>query len=398
MKKIEIPEYVRVLLDKLEKSDFEAYVVGGAVRSSLLGELPHDYDVTTSATPDEMKAVFCGFKVIETGLKHGTLTVLSEGHPVEITTYRVDGEYSDGRRPDGVSFTRNLEDDLARRDFTVNAMAYSEKRGLVDLYGGARDIENKIIRTVGDPEKRFSEDHLRILRAIRFASRLGFGIHPDTSAAMRHLASNMKILARERVYSEIRGIVCGEYAAEILNEYTDVVACVLEGFSGTKLLEKCKSSDFSVRLAMISDGFESEDAALSAVKSLKTDNKTLSVTSRLVKLLFSPDMITGERVIEYALQNGTEFALLATDVLCAKNAEIGRAARKLLVDRLSEGACFDVKSLKIKGADVIALGGSGTIVGEVLDKLLHLCANGYIANDRRILLEKAEEILDTIHE
>lgn len=398
MKAIQIPGYVKVLLDRLSECGYEGYIVGGAVRSALLGEVPHDYDVTTSATPDEMKEVFKDFKVIETGIAHGTLTVLSEHNPVEITTYRVDGAYTDGRRPDGVSFTRSLENDLSRRDFTVNAMAYSEKRGLIDLFGGREDLEKGIIRTVGDPEKRFSEDHLRILRALRFASRLGFEVHPETDAAMRALAVQMSTLARERVYSEIKGIVCGKAAAQIFNNYADVISCVLDGFRGTELLYKCNSSDVAVRLALISDGFDSAEAAIRAVRSLKPDNSTLSVTKRLVELLFSPEMLEGEGAIEYAVMHGTEAALLAADTLLAKNAEIGRAARELIRKRLDSGACFDIKSLAVKGEDIIALGAQGSDVGRVLGELLSMCAHGDIKNQKRILLEKAEDILGRIHE
>ncbi len=398
MKKIEIPEYVGRLLDILDKNGFEAYVVGGAVRNALMGELPNDYDVTTSATPEEMKEVFRDFRIIETGLKHGTLTVLSENTPVEITTYRLDGEYSDGRRPDEVKFTRSIEDDLSRRDFTVNAMAYSEKRGLVDLFGGREDIEKGIIRTVGEPERRFAEDHLRILRALRFASRLGFDIHPDTAAAMRNLAPRMKDLARERVYSEIKGIVCGKHAAKILNGYADVVSFVLDGFTGTKLLTSSDSGDVAMRLALISDGFESAEAAKSAIRSLKPDNKTYSVTKRLIDVLFSPDKLAYDNVIEYALENGTDFTLCAADVLCAKNVELGTAARELITKRLADGACFDIKSLAVKGEDIISLGETGNKVGEILGELLRLVAYGMVKNEKNLILEKAEEIVGRIHE
>ena len=398
MKNIEIPSFVGVLLDKLEQNGFEAYVVGGAVRSSLMGEPVHDYDVTTSATPDEMKEVFSGFKVIETGLRHGTLTVLSENSPVEITTYRLDGEYSDGRRPDGVSFTRSLADDLARRDFTVNAMAYSEKRGLVDLFGGIKDIDNRVIRTVGEPEKRFSEDHLRILRALRFASRLGFEIHPEASSAMRKLAPSMKALARERVYSEIKGIACGINAQSVMNEYADVVSCVLDGFCGTNLLGNAGSADVSVRLALASDGFESADAAVAAIRSLRPDNKTFSVTKRLIELLFSPELIEGENAIEYALKHGVEFALFAADVMRAKNELLGVSARELIEASLGRGACFEIKGLAVKGDDLAHLGANGSRIGDVLSELLRLCAKGSVRNEKRELLEKAEEILGRIHE
>ena len=179
---IPIPPAAESIIDKLEASGFQAFVVGGCVRDSIMGRTPDDWDICTDANPEEMKEVFSGWRVIETGIKHGTLTILCGGEDpgsreaFEVTTFRVDGDYSDNRHPDSVSFTGKIEEDLARRDFTVNAMAYSKKRGLADPFGGAEDIEKKIIRCVGDPETRFREDGLRIMRGVRFSSVLGFSI------------------------------------------------------------------------------------------------------------------------------------------------------------------------------------------------------------------------------
>lgn len=163
-----IPENIARIINMLENAGYEAYIVGGCVRDSLMGIPPHDFDITTSALPEETERVFSEMRLIETGLKHGTVTVLSDGDPVEITTYRVDGEYLDSRRPESVTFTRNIRDDISRRDFTMNGIAYSPKRGLFDEFGGSEDIKRGIIRAIGDPEKRFREDALRILRGMRF--------------------------------------------------------------------------------------------------------------------------------------------------------------------------------------------------------------------------------------
>ena len=177
---ITIPQEVNIILTRLHEAGFEAFCVGGAVRDSIMGIAPGDWDITTSALPEETRGVFSDFKTIDTGLKHGTLTVIIDHKPYEITTYRIDGEYGDNRHPESVSFTRNIEDDLARRDFTVNAIAYNPSRGIVDPYGGQSDIYNSIIKTVGDPDRRFNEDGLRIMRALRFSSVLGFKIEKET--------------------------------------------------------------------------------------------------------------------------------------------------------------------------------------------------------------------------
>ena len=205
-----LPRAVTLALDRLESFGHEAYVVGGAVRDSMLGRAGNDYDITTSAAPDEIKSVFSDFHTILTGEKHGTVTVVIEGEPLEITTYRVDGDYTDGRRPDSVEFTKNITEDLARRDFTVNAMAYSPTRGLCDPFGGADDLKIGIIRAVGDPIRRFTEDSLRILRGFRFAARLGFEIEEKTLAAAESERKRLSAVSAERIGSEILGLLSAE--------------------------------------------------------------------------------------------------------------------------------------------------------------------------------------------
>lgn len=219
-----IPKYVTDVVDKLHQSGYEAFLVGGCVRDILLNKTPCDYDITTSATPNEILSLFQENKVITTGLKHGTVTVLSNGNCVEVTTYRIDGEYSDSRHPQSVTFTRNLSEDLSRRDFTINAMAYSKQSGLVDLFGGLEDLQKKCVRCVGESEKRFDEDALRILRCLRFASTLDFYISPETSAAaakQRHKLSN---ISAERKAVEFIKLICGVGAQRIIREELDILS------------------------------------------------------------------------------------------------------------------------------------------------------------------------------
>lgn len=222
-----LPEAVRAALARLERAGYPAYVVGGAVRDHLRGVTPHDFDLCTAATPDETRDVFSGERVAETGLKHGTVTVLLDGRPLEITSFRVEGAYSDGRRPDRVRFVRDLESDLARRDFTVNAMAYSPARGLQDPFGGRQDLEKKLLRAVGDPERRFSEDALRILRGLRMMAETGFALEADTAKALRALAGTLTRVAPERLAAETLRLLCGRYAGRVLREYVDVIGVVL---------------------------------------------------------------------------------------------------------------------------------------------------------------------------
>jgi len=246
MTKIKLPEKVNILIKHLESCGYEAFAVGGCIRDSIMGRTPNDWDLCTSASPDEMKECFAGFapelsaftdssdsvparecKLIETGLQHGTLTVLLDGEAFEITTYRIDGEYSDGRHPDQVSFTRSLEEDLARRDFTVNAMAYNNSKGLVDPFGGRSDLDAGILRCVGDSVHRFTEDSLRILRCIRFASQLDYIIENSTSAAMYECLHLIDRVAVERIRVEFDKLLCGPAAVNVLRKYRDIIAHII---------------------------------------------------------------------------------------------------------------------------------------------------------------------------
>lgn len=224
---MDMPKNVDIAINLLQSAGFEAYAVGGCVRDSLLGKTPNDWDITTSAKPEDMKSVFADFHCIDTGIKHGTVTVVIDGEPLEITTFRLDGEYEDNRHPKSVTFTSNLDADLGRRDFTVNAMAYSKMTGTVDLFGGQNDLKNKIIRCVGDPDRRFNEDALRILRALRFASALDFEIEEKTAQSLLKNRALLGNISEERIAKELLKLVCGKGVKRILTDFAPVLFEIL---------------------------------------------------------------------------------------------------------------------------------------------------------------------------
>lgn len=224
---MDMPKNVDTAINLLQSAGFEAYAVGGCVRDSLLGKTPNDWDITTSAKPEDMKSVFADFHCIDTGIKHGTVTVVIVGEPLEITTFRLDGEYEDNRHPKSVTFTSDLGADLGRRDFTVNAMAYSKMTGTVDLFGGQNDLKNKIIRCVGDPDRRFNEDALRILRALRFASALDFEIEEKTAQSLLKNCALLGNISEERIAKELLKLVCGKGAKRILTDFAPVLFEIL---------------------------------------------------------------------------------------------------------------------------------------------------------------------------
>lgn len=224
---MDMPKNVDIAINLLQSAGFEAYAVGGCVRDSLLGKTPNDWDITTSAKPEDMKSVFADFHCIDTGIKHGTVTVVIDGEPLEITTFRLDGEYEDNRHPKSVTFTSDLGADLGRRDFTVNAMAYSKMTGTVDLFGGQNDLKNGIIRCVGAPDRRFNEDALRILRALRFASALDFEIEEKTAQSLLKNRALLGNISEERIAKELLKLVCGKGAKRILTDFAPVLFEIL---------------------------------------------------------------------------------------------------------------------------------------------------------------------------
>ncbi len=226
MNPISLPRAVAVILDKLERAGFATYVVGGCVRDQLRGQTPHDWDVCTAATPAQMHAVLTDTRLVDTGLQHGTVTAIVDGLPIEITTFRTESEYSDGRRPDAVQFITDVTQDLARRDFTIGAMAYSPTRGLCDPFGGQQDLAQNTLRCVGDADTRFTEDALRILRALRFAATDGFQITSDTVSALHRQAPRLAHMAPERLREELLRLLCGRFAGQVLRTFRKILAVI----------------------------------------------------------------------------------------------------------------------------------------------------------------------------
>lgn len=398
-----IPEYLSPILSLLEQSGFEAYLVGGCVRDSVMGRIPNDYDLTTSATPAEMCRVFSDFRLIETGLKHGTVTVCSDGEQIEITTYRIDGAYADNRHPESVSFTRNITEDLSRRDFTVNAMAYSPTRGLCDPFGGIADIERRRIACVGDAEKRFREDGLRIMRAVRFASCLDFTIDAETADAARSLSHLLDGISRERVHVEFSKLICGAGAGRITSDFADVLHAALppvseHTFKGCAPLLACLPADPVVRLAFLAANEDADGSASCAGKataSLKAstaDSRRCAIlakectvpypeTESAVKRLMS--RLSHENILAYAAMHSTQTGTDSADFL-------------RLYDAVCESdPCVSIKQLAVGGRDVMTLAGArGTAVGEILQSLLDRVMDGELNNDRETLCELLSSMRD----
>lgn len=441
-KKIYLPEHVHTALSMLEASGEAGYIVGGCVRDALMGTQPADYDITTSALPERTKEIFEGYTVIETGIKHGTVTVLIGGTPLEITTYRTEVGYSDGRHPDAVHFTRALRDDLSRRDFTMNALAYNDKEGIVDLYDGASDIRRGIIRCVGDPSERFTEDALRIMRALRFASRLGFEIDGDSAEAIHRLAPTLTRVSAERLASELRGLLCGEHVRRILTEYVDVLGVFIPELLPMKefdqrnrhhiydVLEHTARAVESVRpvpvlrlAALFHDtgkppcftldehgeghfkGHPEVSAEITAavMSRLKFDTATKELVTRLVKY-HDRQIEPTERAVRRALAKLSPevFDLLLelkrADNLAQAPEYLGRQAEYDKLEKIARGIlerkeCIGKASLAVNGKDLIAIGiTDGPTIGRVLDTLLCRVIDGELENERDILLEASKTI------
>ena len=320
MVKINLPDGASAILMALQSHGFDAYMVGGCVRDSLLGKEPKDWDICTSALPSQVEEIFSGFRVLETGIEHGTVTVLMDDGQYEVTTFRTDGAYSDFRRPDSVSFVSDIKEDLARRDFTVNAMAYNQQ-GLLDLYGGRDDIQNKVISCVGNADERFGEDALRMMRALRFAAVYGFTIAPETARSIHRNKDLLNHIAVERINVELCKLLLGSYSLQILLDYSDVMSVIIPefkpcvGFDQNNryhqytvydhmmyAVSRCKSNDLSVRLALFlhdigkplcytedengghfhGHAVPSHEIAKTVLDRLKFDNKTKNEVLELV--------------------------------------------------------------------------------------------------------------------
>ncbi len=394
---MKIPQYVINAMNSLNQAGYECYLVGGCVRDTLMGKEPHDYDLTTSALPELMLTVFDGCKIIETGLKHGTVTLLTDGGPIEITTFRIDGEYKDNRRPENVIFTPKLSEDLARRDFTVNAIAMDKEGNLVDLYGGEKDINSKIIRCVGDPEKRFNEDGLRILRALRFASTLNFEIHPDTEKAIFKLSYLLKNISAERVREELFKLLCGVSAKAVLISYVDVILPFLQPISRVDLIHFAEIAEklplvAEIRMAALFALHSDIVNLKSAMQALKTSNKQIKAAENCCDIIQSPPTDPTQTALLIGQLGEKEFNLyLQTAKACEKDISV---TLRMIDDLKSRNACYNLHQLALTGADLIELGIKGKKVGDMLQTLFSSVAEGKVKNEKVDLLNYVKQSID----
>ena len=403
--RIEIPFAVRQILEKLGQSGYEGYIVGGCVRDMLLGRSPEDWDITTSARPEQVKALFK--RTIDTGIQHGTVTVMMDHVGYEVTTYRVDGTYSDGRHPDQVVFTPSLIEDLKRRDFTINAMAYSPAAGLVDEFQGQEDLRAGIIRCVGNPAERFSEDALRMLRAIRFSAQLGFEIDPKTLEAIRLLAANLEKVSRERVQVELTKLLMSANPQRMSLVYdTGLAPFVGEAFGGLGETgwRPSLSGGLPVKKPLRWAAFLREagpEQARKILKGLKLDNDTISRTETLVRFWAvplsekKPDIRRGMSVMGAELFGDLldlkEGLAGSKETEEAKTEEI-RRIRLLKDEILADGDCLSLKDLALTGRDVMEETElRGPLVGQCLNRLLQLVLEDPKRNQREYLLQSLRE-------
>ena len=431
-----LPKEIDFVLGALEDAGYGAYIVGGCVRDGLLGREVSDYDVTTSATPEEVERVFEGFRVIETGIKHGTVTVLSGEYPVEITTFRRDGEYRDGRHPESVTFTTRIEDDLSRRDFTVNSMACDRRGNVVDPFGGREDAARGVIRCTGEPERRFGEDALRIIRALRFSSVLGFDIEENTAAAIHEMKDSLLSISAERVFSELKKLLCGRDVYRVLRDYSDVVCTLIPemtpavGFDQmskyhcfdvyTHIIKSVEAidPDPTLRLAMLfhdigkpyacteeepgvrhfrGHGEISERIARERLAALRADNETVRLVTLFCKIHDRP-IVPERRPVRRVLSTITfdEFLMLCK-IKRADNAaqapeyreraktvdKIEQIGRKIVRDN----ECFSLRDLAVDGGDLSALGLRGKQIGDALKEVLSLVIDEKLPNEKEEIIK-----------
>ncbi len=392
---IRYPSYIETAISRLEAAGFEAFVVGGALRDALLGRTPYDWDVTTSATPDDLLAIFGDLEYYTTGLKHGTLSVIIEHTAVEITTFRVDGDYTDARHPSNVTFTPRLEEDLARRDFTVNALAYSHTRGLIDLYGGRRDLEDGIIRAVGDPETRFREDALRILRGFRFASKLGFTIEENTLYGMQTCRALLIKIAAERVTTELRGILVGKNAYEslALMQRTGVLETVAAPLAGG--LDASLSrlpADFCVRAAYLLRT-QADENVNALLRTLRLSNAEAAQIRKYLALLPSVEGVQSDYEVRRLMSRTGESLPDLLAIAEASGQDVSKVRQK--ADRFrARGDCVTLAALAVDGCDIVRLGFQGHEVGEVLSALFDAVLHDPALCKRESLLALAKKNLD----
>ena len=393
---ITLPTKVKQIISRLEKADYEAYAVGGCVRDSILKRSPEDWDITTSAKPEVVKRLFSA--TIDTGLQHGTVTVVIEKEGFEVTTFRLDGDYTDGRHPDRVAFTSSLTEDLRRRDFTINAMAYSEKTGLIDEFDGERDLEDGVIRAVGEACERFSEDALRMLRAIRFAGQLNFKIEEKTFDAIKELSSNISKVSVERIAKELEKLLLSgnpEYIAlvyetGIFSVIAPEVAKLFENgeiSASTKALSEAsfpeKKELYQIRLAIFLEGLGADKAA-KLLKRLKLDNDTINTVKKLLELSLREVENNETDMRRTVKEAGHKMMPLLLEMRRAKGLKDNKDLYQTVIDN---GYCTSISELNINGKDLMDAGiPKGALIGSTLERLLELVIEKPELNTRESLL------------
>lgn len=385
---MQLTHEVRYIIDKLYSGGYRADVVGGAVRDHLLGRPSFDYDITTAATPDEVKEIFSSHKTVDTGIKHGTVTLVLDGGNYEITTWRVDGDYLDNRHPDSVSFTRTLSEDLARRDFTVNAICYNPRDGYTDLFGGMEDLERGIIRAVGEPHRRFSEDALRIMRAVRFSASLGFVLDGQTAAAAIELRALLENVSRERIYAELKKLLSADGAYDTLERYPKIILTAMPELSEIKLPDRDRflACGYAARLlSLFALGTSSPtDAYSRAMHRLKTDTEIRILGERALELVGAhtpSDRYSALKLLSAYGEREAELSL-ALGVLIGR---YGSAEQRALSDALASGTPYRLAALAIGGRELMQMGMFGKQVGEVLAELLDAVMRGECENTAEAL-------------
>ena len=381
--KIVIPEYVKKTMNILNKNGFEAYVAGGAVRDAMLGECPNDWDIATDARVEDVQN--CFERHFDTGIKHGTVTVITDGNPVEITTYRIEGEYEKNRRPKSVEFTADISEDLKRRDFTINAMAYNDEEGIKDLFGGAEDLKNRIIRCVGDPDKRFSEDALRIMRAVRFSSRLGFEIEEHTMDAVKRNCGLLRNISAERIRSELTATLLSADDVNVLFDSGIMSVIIPEADNNSRIVHNVRS-DEELKYSALFYG-KSTETVRGILSRLKFDNRTKYGILNILNCCYRP-------VPKDAYMTRKALNIYGKDVF-VKSLELLKAAG---TDTKEMETLFnDVKNdpyaismICVTGGDIVNLGFGGRKVGEIMDYLMESVLRDPGLNSHSALIDEVK--------
>jgi tRNA nucleotidyltransferase (CCA-adding enzyme) len=437
---VQTPAPIAAILRRLEEAGYAAYVVGGCVRDTLMGQEPHDWDIATAATPEQVKQVFADARILETGLQHGTLTLLLPGCCAEVTTFRADGTYLDGRRPQSVCYLTSIEQDLARRDFTMNALAYSENSGFVDPFGGRSDIAAKLVRSVGNPDERLHEDALRIMRALRFSSTLGFRIDEELSTSLHINAGLLARIAPERLCDELLKLLAGSHVLAVLLAYPDVLAVPIPEISPTVGHDQrtpyhrldiwehtahavaASRADAPVRLTLLMHdlgkpetffiddngqghfyGHDKRGAEIARdrLQALRMSSRYIDAVSQAVRyhqLGLRPENLQkwlsrlGEDMVRLLIEVKRGDLAAHTETVASKGLTHMDACERRLDELIAEQACFKLSDLAVNGTDLVGIGiAQGPEIGRILTYLLESVCEGELENTRPTLLAAAED-------